>query len=222
MAGQTPISHIAQAHNVSRKFVYQQQDKGKKALDKAFSQSSDDETVLFYLPVTKAWLRQVVLCLALLCHSSIRGISEFMKTVFDTDMSVGTVHTIIHESVPEAARINASYSLSAIRAGAHDELFQGDMPVLGGMDLNSGYCYLLTPAEHRDADTWAIHLLDCAKQGLHPDYTVADGGRGLRAGQAIAWEEVPCFGDNFHLIREITGLSNKLDKKAFSNLSALE
>ena len=145
-----------------------------------------------------------------------------MKTIFDTDMSVGTVHTIIHEAIPEAGRVNASYSLSAIRAGAHDELFQGGMPVLGGMDLNSGYCYLLTSAEHRDADTWAIHLLDCAKQGLNPDYIVADGVAGLRAGQALAWDDVPCFGDNFHLIREITGLSDKLDKKAYSNLSALD
>jgi hypothetical protein len=28
-------------------------------------------------------------------------------------------------------------------------------------------------AEHRDADTWGVHLLDAARQGLKPDYTIA-------------------------------------------------
>lgn len=222
MSGQTPLKLIAEEHDVSRKFVYQQKDKGKNALDKAFLQVPADDDVLFYLPVTRAWLKQVVLCLALLCHSSMRGISEFMVTVFDIKMSPATVHNIIHEAIPEARKINATYSLSSVRAGTHDELFQGKMPVLAGMDPNSCYCYLLSPAEHRDADTWAIHLLDCIRQGLHPDYTVADGGAGLRAGQALVWDDVPCFGDNFHIIREIIGLSGKLDKAAYSCLKALD
>jgi hypothetical protein len=59
--------------------------------------------------------------------------------------------------------------------------------VLTGVDAASTYCYLLAMAEHRDADTWGVHLLDAARQGLKPDYTIADAGQGLRAGQKAAW-----------------------------------
>src|SRR5665647_768066 len=59
-----------------------------------------------------------------------------------------------------------------IRVGLHDEIFQGSQPVLAGADARSTYCYLLAAAEHRDADTWGIHLLDAARQGLNPDYTI--------------------------------------------------
>lgn len=220
LSGNVPISNIADEYGVSRKFVYRQQSKGQSALDDAFSPQSDDDDVLFYIPVTRGWLRQTVLALALLCRGSVRGISEFMGTIFDTKMCPATVHNIIHEVIPEAVRINDSYDLSPIRAGSHDELFQGQMPVLAGMDLVSNYCYLLKPAEHRDAVTWGVYLLDCVKQGLHPDYTVADGGTGLRAGQTLVWDDVPCYGDNFHIMREVTKLAGKLDKTAYAGIAA--
>ena len=38
-----------------------------------------DDDVLFYLPVTKAWIHQVALSLTLICHSSYRGVVEFMR-----------------------------------------------------------------------------------------------------------------------------------------------
>jgi hypothetical protein len=42
---------------------------------------------------------------------------------------------------------------------------------------------LLAAERHRDADTWGVHLLDASRQGLAQDYTIADAGQGLRAGQ---------------------------------------
>jgi len=89
--------------------------------------------------------------------------------------------------------------LSGIRVGLHDEIFQGATPVLAGVDAASTYCYLLAAEHRRDADTWGIHLLDAAEQGLRPDYTVADAGQGLRAGQKAAWGDTPCHGDVFHI-----------------------
>jgi hypothetical protein len=77
-------------------------------------------------------------------------------------------------------------------APLHDEIFQGTLPVPAGVDAASTYCYLLAVAEHRDADTWGVHLLDAARQGLKPDYTIADAGQGLRAGQKAAWDDTPC------------------------------
>ncbi len=84
--------------------------------------------------------------------------------------------------------------------GLHDEIFQGATPVLAGVDAASTYCYLLAAEERRDADTWGVHLLDAAAQGLRPDYTIADARQGLRAGQRAAWGGTPCYGDVFHIM----------------------
>jgi hypothetical protein len=42
---------------VSRKFVYQQANKARRALDEAFLSTAPDDTVLFEIQVTKRWLR---------------------------------------------------------------------------------------------------------------------------------------------------------------------
>ena len=56
-----PVSHLAAQHQVSRKFLYQQRHKADQALDEAFAESTDDQAVLFYLPITKDWLFQLIL-----------------------------------------------------------------------------------------------------------------------------------------------------------------
>ena len=91
VAGVQTVSRLARQHEVSRKFVYRQAAKAQEALLEAFSpeQAGDDE-VLFYLPVTKAWLRQLILGLTLICHSSIRGVVELLRDLFDFPISVGT------------------------------------------------------------------------------------------------------------------------------------
>src|SRR5207249_2702833 len=70
LAGTQSIAHLAQQHDVSRKFVSQQRDKAQHALTQAFAPSppAADE-VLFSLPVTRSWLAQFVLALLLICHS---------------------------------------------------------------------------------------------------------------------------------------------------------
>lgn len=216
------VTELAGRHQVSRRFVYQQAAKGAQALAQAFVPSARDEEVLFYLPVTKAWLRQVVLGLVLLCHSSFRGVMAFFRDLLDCPLSLGSVHAIVRQAVSSAHQVNTAQDLCRVRAGSHDELFQAGQPVLTGIDLDSTYCYLLAPVAHRDAETWGIHLLDLAAQGLHPDYTGADGGRGLRAGQALAWPGVPCQGDVFHGLQELTRLTATLERRAYAALAQHE
>src|SRR5262245_4400189 len=72
-----PITQLADQHQVSRKFVYQQLHHAHDALDQAFAPPSAEEpSVFFWLTVTKPWLRQLVLGLVLICHSSLRGVIE--------------------------------------------------------------------------------------------------------------------------------------------------
>ena len=91
LAGAANVSHLAAENEVSRKFVYQQKTKARDALEDAFSQTAGDDDVLFYLPVTKAWLHQVVLSLTRICHSSYRGVVEFMRDILGVSISAGGV-----------------------------------------------------------------------------------------------------------------------------------
>ena len=79
LAGYQSITGLAEEAGVSRKFVYQQADRAQAALDDAFAPTAADDKVLFHLPITKNWLKQVTLGLTLICHSSYRGVHEFCR-----------------------------------------------------------------------------------------------------------------------------------------------
>src|SRR5690349_25096410 len=65
LAGSRPVARLAREHQVSRKFLYQQADTARTALDRAFDPPRPAEEVLFHLPVTRSWLRQLILALVL-------------------------------------------------------------------------------------------------------------------------------------------------------------
>ena len=222
LSRKTPVSRLAAASGVSRKFVYRQSAKANNILDQAFDDKFPDEEVLFYLPVTKAWLRKAVLGLVLICHSSFRGVVEFMRDLLDFDISIGSVHNTLMDAVGKAKTVNANERLESVRVGAHDEIFQARQPVLVGADADSTYCYLLSLENSRDGDTWALRLMELGDKGLQPDYTVADGGLGLRAGQTLAWPDIPCRGDVFHALLDMGRLTVYLENRAFGAMSALE
>jgi len=164
--------------------------------------------------VSEAWVRRFVLGVVLIVHGSYRQVIELLRDLFGVSLSVGTIHTWVVEAAHRAAQINRAQDLSGVRVGLHDEIFQGNQPVLAGIDAASTYCNLLQGVEQRDADTWGVHLLDAAKQGLDPDYTVADAGTGLRAGQVAAWGDKPCHGDVFHVRQQCEAVANVLARLA--------
>jgi hypothetical protein len=201
------ITDLASEHGVSRKFIYAQTGKARVALDDAFKSVADENEVLFELAVSKTWLRQVIVALPLICHSSYRGVVEFMRDLLG-------VCDELQATARQAGIVNGAEDLSRVRVGLHDEIFQGKTPVLAGVDAASTYCYLLAAVEHRDADTWGVHLLDATERGLKPNHTIADAGQGLRAGQKAAWGDTPCHGDVFHIQHQYEGLANMLSHVA--------
>ena len=197
-----------------RKFIYQQGYKAQQALDESFAPTPADDDVLFYLPVTQNWLFQLILGLVLICHSSYRGVVELFRDLFDLPISVGTVHNRLQSVTAMTTEINQSQDLSGIEVGLHDEIFQANHPVLVGVDAASTYCYLLQGVERRDEDTWGCDLLEVMDQGFAPDYTIADGGSALRAGQTVVMGETPCHGDIFHIQQQFEQVANGLARQA--------
>jgi hypothetical protein len=220
LAGAQPVSELARQHRVSRKFLYRQAQTATDALGPAFDPPPAADDVLFYLPVTKAWLRQLILALVLIGHCSYRDVMALLRDLFDTKLSLGTVHNVVQAAVAPAREINRSYNLAGVRVGTHDEIFQTSQPVFVGVDAASTFCYLLSLEEHRDAHTWGVRLLELADRGFAPEATVADFATGLRAGQKLALPAVPCRGDVFHLMHDLTQVLRFLENRAYDAIDA--
>ncbi len=221
LAGTRPVSRLARDHHVSRRFVYRQADKARQALDRAFApELPAGERVLFWLPVTRAWLEQLVLGLVLIARCSLRGAVEFLADLFDYPISLGGVHAIVRRALPRARAATARVPLAAVRLGAHDEIYQAGTPVLVGADVASTYCYLLSAEGACDGDTWGVRLLELVDRGFAPQATVADGGTALRAGQALALPGVPCRGDVFHALRDLGEAVAAVENRAYAAIAA--
>ena len=214
LAQQEPITEIAKEKQVSRKFVYQQKAIAQQSLDKAFEKKEPAEEVLYHLPITHQWIFQFILALILICHCSYRGVKEILRDLFDYSISIGTIHNRVTAAVEKARQINQTQDLSSIDVALLDELFHASQPVLTGVDADSTYCFLLEAVAHRDEDTWGYYLLAAEEQGLNPEYTIADAGQGIRAGQKAAWKNKPCHGDVWHILDRCDSLCRSLAKKA--------
>ncbi len=225
IGGCTPISHIADRYSVSRKFIYQQKEKALNGIAQAFDKpaSQTNEKVLFYIPVTKKWLTQVLLALIFICRASYQGVMEFFRDILDYDISKGTVHNVVYEHLQKTKKINLEQNLTKVKEGLHDEIYQAGNPVLVGCCARSTYCYLLKMVETCDANSWGVNLLDLMqKQGLSPDFTVIDGGKAARSGQKDAWPDIPARGDTFHALKPFLELVSYLENRAMDALKKVE
>ena len=222
LAGATPITELAHQAEVSRRFVYQQQAIARNALSDAFDPPPTSDAVLFQLPVTKHWIHQFVLGLVLIGHCPLRGVVEICRDLLDYDISLGTVHNLIQKVVAPARALTAKEDISPIRVGAHDEIFQNRKPVLVGVDTRSTYCYLLSLEDHRDAETWAIRLLELKDRSLAPHSVVTDAASGLQAGLRVALPEAARRSDVFHALDEVHTVVRLLENRAYRAIQACD
>jgi hypothetical protein len=216
LGGKESTSHAARDNRVSRKFVDKQVAKAQKGLDEAFAPPPEmPEDFLFWLPVTKSWLKQVTLGLALTCRGSERGIVQFFKDHLDYNVATGTVHNTLTSAITAARAQNAAVDLKKVEIAALDEIYQARKPVLAGADAASGYCFLLSLEEHRDFDTWGVRLLELADRGLNPQAAIADFGNGMRSGLKVAFSNLFCRGDVFHPIMDLNEAARTLESRAY-------
>ncbi len=205
VANYQTITAAANENNVSRKFVGQQRDKALQGISNNFKEQ--DNNILFYVPVTKSWLQQMVLSLTMFCKSSYRNTINILDYLFDFPISVGSIFNIVHKASDNAKKLNDAQDLSNIKEAAIDEIFLNNDPILTGIDLHSTYCFLLKDEDNRDGETWGKHLNLLKEQGLNPNKFIADFGSGLRLGLNLAYTGTPCNGDVFHVLFDLKKLS---------------
>ena len=194
------IAQAAKKNVVCRNSVYAQKTKAEAALEAAFANTTD-ASVLFYLPVSKHFICQVVLGLVLIAKASYRDVMQFLHDLFDYPISLGTVAGIVDDAGDRAVPVNAAYDLSAIRESVADEVFHRHQPILTTVDINSRFCALLEREQHRDADSWGVHLLEMNDRGFQPDINISDQASGLKKAFEEVLPRTELRFDHFHIIK---------------------
>jgi hypothetical protein len=223
LAGVASAAGAARELGVSRKFVTRQRQIAQGALEEAFVPTGDGDRVLLHLAVTPNCIRRLVLAAVLIGHASDRDAQELIQALLGQAPSLGTIHNVLHQAAADAQRINAGEDLSAIRVGAFDEIYECRRPTLVGVDLHSTYCFLLSPEDNCDGDTWGTHLLELIEnRHLRLERSIADGGKGLRLGHELAGCGFACDYDVFHALKMFRDVSQFTENRAWGALRTVE
>ena len=110
-----------------------------------------------------------------------------LPIIYGTSWSYGKIQAVLAEAQTRAADHQRQVDLSGIQNVALDEMFSQGKPVFGGVDLDSGYLFLLGVCPSRSGAEWAEYLGAMEEgQNLSPSVVVKDAGSGLAARRAAA------------------------------------
>lgn len=109
--------------------------------------------------------------------------------------------------------------MDGIRHGANDEIFQGQTPILTGIDLDSTYTYMLEEMPDRTSDTWQIVMLDCKDRGLNLETSTNDGGTGLMSGIPKVFDNIEIQADTFHVMYEMGKVVSRIERNAIAQVN---
>ena len=89
-------------------------------------------------------------------HGLCRQVVGLLRDLFGVSLSIGTIHAWVVQAARRAGAINRAQALSSVRVGLHDEIFQGDRPVLTGIDAAANV--LARPAKGSASRREALEL----------------------------------------------------------------
>ncbi len=175
------IRGLSREYGVSRPTVYAAKGAASEVLGEHFEAPESDPRV--WVKVDSAQLRRTVVALRVMAPNALRPIEDMIPIIYPgVRLSYGKVQSIAAEAEARAAAFNTKADLSGVRAGALDELFSQGEPVLGGVDLDSGYLFGLALRETRGGEDWAEVLKQGQEQGLSLRVVVKDAAKGIESG----------------------------------------
>ena len=126
---------------------------------------------------------------------------------------------VIAQAQKEASAFQRRLVYQVAGPGLLDELFQHRRPMLGVVEPHSTAVLMLAQEDHRDGDTWGVHLLDLEEHGFHVTQVASDDARGIAAGVSAALGEDALHQlDIGHLFGEVARLDAQLDRRAYKHL----
>jgi hypothetical protein len=155
--------------------------------------------------------------------NTIRSIENLVPKLYPgLTLSYGKIWGVLAEAQQRARVFNQSTGLSAIVAGAVDEMYSQGAPVLAGAGLASGYLFALALRSSRSSDDWAQVLRPCQQQGMELKTVVKDAALGIAAGVREVYPNAEQRDDCFHALFEMGKVYFQLERKAYAALEKAE
>jgi transposase-like protein len=216
------VAELARRFDVSRPTVYTARNVAARVLGTHFATPAHDRASPT-LRATRALLARAVVGLRVAGVNSLRNIEDLLALVYPgVHLSYGEIQEILVEAEQRAAAFNAGADLSRIAAAALDELFSQGEPVLDGVDLDSGYLFVLALRASRGGDDWAEVLRQAQAQGLDLELVVKDAAQGIAKGVATVFPQAEQRDDCFHALYEMGTVRQYLERKAYGAIAREE
>jgi hypothetical protein len=200
------VTHLSQVAQVSRKTLYQWQDRARRALETAFASAEGDHPVVDRTPQ--------VLSLLVETHASERGIQAALAAVTGATLSLGRISAIIQEAERRALRWMATQAPPGARLLALDEIYSKDRrgAYLHVVDAASYAVWVAAGPLAVDAETWTLVLWEAQARGLRWAATSSDGGAALSAALRIVDPEGQHGRDPWHVLHVGSQALGRLDR----------
>ncbi len=213
------VSELSRRFGISRPTVYEARGVAGEVLSEHFEKDEADHQVV-RVEVDEAQLQRTIVALRVMAPNAIRPIEELLPIVYPgVRMSYGKVQSILAQAEDRAGRFNETVDLSAITVSALDEMFSQGEPVLGGVDLDSGYLFGLELRASRGGEDWAQWLNRAKAQGVELSVVVKDAAKGIAAGVGEVFPQAEQRDDCFHVLYELNKLRRRLEQRAYGAIS---
>ena len=214
------VVRLSEWYGVSRQTVHAARTRAHVALTEAFAPSARPARGGRYdVSVDRGRLERTVLACTMDAGASERGVQAVVKQALNVTISVGEVHAIVREAQQRARRFNEGVRLDAVEHVALDEVFSGRQPILGGVDLESSFVFLMKRSPGRSGAEWAKALSALQPRGLEPSVVVKDAGSGLEAGVRTALPRAVRQADLFHALKVMGEVAFYLERRAYKAIA---
>lgn len=208
------ITDLAASFGVSRWLVYHLlQTLVPLLLEIARPKSPGPKAQVPGLEVDRRHLERAIVTLRVVGKVPLEGIQRCLEEILKTPRSIGYLSEVIAQAQQEATAFQRRLDYHQSGTALLDEVFLHQQPILVGVEPSSTAVLLLAAEEHRDADTWGVHLLETQAQGFQITRAVSDGAKGIAAGVSAALgEEVPHQLDVGHLFGQVAQVEAALER----------
>jgi hypothetical protein len=209
---------LREVFGVSRPTVYEAEKTAEAVLKRYFEGEITSTTQIL---VDDAQLKRAIVALRTLSPTAIRPIEDLLPILYPSvhTPSYGIIQQILVEAENNAAIFNKKSDLSQIHVGAVDEMFSQGDPVLAGVDLETGYLFLLSLEDSRGGDDWEETLVQGKNQGLSLEIVVKDAARGISDGVNRVFPNAEQRDDCFHAHYEMSKRRLVLERRAYGAIS---
>ena len=209
---------LGKLFGITRPTVYEAKATAEEVLGRYFGSEITDATHVF---VDDAQIKRAIVALRTMSPNAIRPIEDLLPILYPLihTPSYGVIHQILKVAEKNAAVFNEKADLSQIHVGALDEMFSQGDPVLAGVDLETGYLFLLSLEASRSGSDWEKTLVQGKSQDLALEIVIKDAARGIADGVNRVFPDAEQRDDCFHAHYAMNKRRLILERRAYGAIS---